>query len=55
MTPFCCFDCKYLLAQLPKAYHCRYKKINIDIFAIEHRYFCFDCEIAIFNTQKDLK
>ena len=55
MTFFCCFDCSYLKCDLPKQYYCKYKKIKIDYFAIEHRYFCYDCEIAQFSTQKDLK
>ncbi len=49
MTNFSCFDCKYLRCDLPKCYFCNYKKIYLDIFAIEHRYFCYDCEIAQFS------
>ena len=50
---FCCLDCSYLVVQLPQSYFCKYKKISIGLFAIEHRFFCYDCEIALFSSNED--
>ena len=53
---YCCLDCSYLVVNLYKKesfYFCKYKKLKISIMAIETRFFCYDCEIALFSSNND--
>lgn len=48
----CCLDCNYLKYTKNNRYYCSYKDLFISYYAIDHRFFCYDCEIAIFSKEE---